>query len=172
MVANPMPNVVTPPPLAKVAKASKASKKKKETQGNQGQLDLKDTVRRLTAQRVSGYEDLDFAERALLYLMRKMSTSFPESAASFESAVAAAASSGPCVRLPRPRDGRMTVAKSSVASTKKVFPQVTLCQIFRWPHIVFHNDIRSVEGCGFRAAVKPSPEAVAAAWPRRAAIRA
>ncbi len=56
----------------------------------------------------------------------------------------------------RPKDGRMTVTKTSGGSTcKKVFPQILVCQVFRWPKIVFHNDIKSSETCQHPGAVKP-----------------
>ncbi len=56
----------------------------------------------------------------------------------------------------RPKDGRMTVTKTSGGSTcKKVFPQILVCQVFRWPQIVFHNDIKSSETCQHPGAVKP-----------------
>ena len=49
----------------------------------------------------------------------------------------------------------MTVTKTSGGSTcKKVFPQILVCQVFRWPQIVFHNDIKSSETCQHPGAVK------------------
>ncbi len=108
-----------------------------------------------------GFADRDFAERALLNLARKLWQAAADGGGDrleeWERAVAGRAPEC-CVRLARPRDGRMTVAKSSAASTKKVFPQIVICQMFRWPQIVFHNDIRSVPGCAHAAPVKPTQD--------------
>ena len=57
----------------------------------------------------------------------------------------------------RPKDGRMTVTKTCGGTTcKKVFPQILICQLFRWPHIVFHHDIKSSENCLHPGSVKPA----------------
>ena len=60
-----------------------------------------------------------------------------------------------CVCITRPKDGRLTIARPDHNSTKKVFPQVLLCQAFRWPYIFFHSDIKSAENCKYQTVIKP-----------------
>jgi hypothetical protein len=61
-----------------------------------------------------------------------------------------------CVCVSRPKDGRMTVTKATGSTgCKKVFPQIFVCQVFRWPHIVFHHDIKSSSHCRHPGAIKP-----------------
>ena len=100
------------------------------------------------------FGDVDFAERALLNLARKVSSDRPSSGmADWVTAVSCRDPTTPCVPVSRPKDGRsvvdyktliiqsrkiprfrMTVAKSVAGGggTKKVFPQIIICQIFRW----------------------------------------
>ncbi len=131
---------------------------------------MKAYVSRLLSRKSGGFADADFAERALLNLSRRLSQSDGLLEA-WEAAVSGGVPGVPghpsCVCIARPKDGRMTVARaggstSSSSSTKKVFPQIVVCQIFRWPHIVFHSDIRSTSGCANPAAVKPTPAEEAA----------
>ena len=60
-----------------------------------------------------------------------------------------------CVCITRPKDGRLTIARPDHNSTKKVFPQVLLCQAFRWPYIFFHSDIKSADNCKYQTVIKP-----------------
>jgi hypothetical protein len=118
---------------------------------------IREAVVHLLTFKNDGFADVEFAERALLNLARKVSSDKPTNGmADWETCVREKSVRTPCVAVVRPKDGRMTVAKSSVAGTKKVFPQIIICQTFRWPNIVFHNDIRSsTEHCAFSSAVKP-----------------
>ena len=62
-----------------------------------------------------------------------------------------------CVCVPRPKDGRMTITKvTGSTGCKKVFPQIFVCQVFRWPNIVFHHDIKSSNYCQNPGVIKPS----------------
>lgn len=148
--------------LSSAAKGGKASRKRKSAPGGEGQQGnrkqtealVRDFVSRVLQLQHDRFQDRDFAERALLNLARKVCQTQEGGLERWESAITGASSS--CVCLPRPRDGRMTVAKSGSASTKKVFPQIVVCQVFRWPQIVFHNDIRSTANCSCPAAVKPA----------------
>ena len=50
----------------------------------------------------------------------------------------------------------MTITKATGnAGCKKVFPQIFVCQVFRWPNIVFHHDIKSSSHCQNPGVIKP-----------------
>lgn len=50
----------------------------------------------------------------------------------------------------------MTITKATGNSgCKKVFPQIFVCQVFRWPNIVFHHDIKSSVFCAHPGVIKP-----------------
>lgn len=50
----------------------------------------------------------------------------------------------------------MTITRAtSNAGCKKVFPQILVCQVFRWPQIVFHHDIKSSNSCQNPGVIKP-----------------
>ena len=118
---------------------------------------VREAVLNLLNFKAEQFGDVDFAERALLNLARKVSSDRPSSGmADWLAAVSCRDPSTPCVPVSRPKDGRlvclgaliyfsrlifistiyfrMTVAKSvgSGGGTKKVFPQIIICQIFRW----------------------------------------
>ena len=42
-------------------------------------------------------------------------------------------------------------------SSLQVFPQIFVCQVFRWPQIVFHHDIKSSSHCQNPGVIKPGP---------------
>ena len=51
----------------------------------------------------------------------------------------------------------MTITKvAGNTGCKKVFPQIFVCQVFRWPNIVFHHDIKSSSFCQNPGVIKPS----------------
>lgn len=128
--------------------------------GNQGSK-IKNYVLQLLESRKDGFPDRDFAERALSNLARKLSSQ-PLMMAEWLKAIQTGDSNTDCVKVTRPKDGRMTVSKAPGNSgCKKVFPQILVCQVFRWPHIVFHHDIKSTEGCGTPASIKPAGAALA-----------
>ena len=100
----------------------------------------------------------DFAEQLLMNLSRKIFDDESKIAA-FEMAIAEKSETSPCILLPRPKNGRITISKSGVNTSKKVFPQILLCQTFRWPNIIFYNDIRSkADVCESPCAIKPAEE--------------
>ena len=56
----------------------------------------------------------------------------------------------------------MTITKATGSTgCKKVFPQIFVCQVFRWPNIVFHHDIKSSNFCQNPGVIKPSSNATA-----------
>ena len=106
------------------------------------------------------FSDLEFGRRVILHLARKLSSSpSPSLLQVWQSVIENGEDQGrigPCVPISRPRDGRLTVTKSANSnSSKKIFPQITLCQLFRWPQVVFHNDIKSDVQCSLAGPVKP-----------------
>ncbi len=159
------------PPQPAAKKSSKSARKRKSTEPSSAAVSagvsqqqqpavrhksVREAVLHLLSYKAEEFTDVEFAERALLNLARKVSSDRPEDGmADWERCVRQGDASTPCVAVVRPKDGRMTVAKPNVAGTKKVFPQIIVCQTFRWPSIVFHNDIASTEQCSFASAVKP-----------------
>ena len=126
---------------------------------------LKDLVGRLLLSTLDAYTDKDFGEKTLMNLARKLSTagsiSTPDEVSVlqvWENAIKQKDANSGCVCIQRPREGRITVTKSGTGNSgsKKVFPQIVLCQMFRFPNIVFHHDIKSSEHCQNSAAVKPN----------------
>ncbi len=130
-----------PPPREQKTRKSGASQRRATTAtttnvlGQQHQQ-LKDVAGSILARyKQPGFADRDFAERALLNLARKLAASSncdPKACLERLEKILASGekeSTDSCACIARPRDGRMTVAKSSAASTKKVFPQVVLCQV-------------------------------------------
>ena len=125
---------------------------------------LKDLVGRLLLCSLDAFPDKDFGEKTLMNLARKLSTGHtskmedPLSLQIWEKAIQQKDAKSGCVCIQRPREGRITVTKSGSGNSgsKKVFPQIVLCQMFRFPNVVFHHDIKSSEHCQNPAAVKPS----------------
>ena len=125
---------------------------------------LKDLVGRLLLCSLDAFSDKDFGEKTLMNLARKLSTvsgsktEEPANLQIWEKAIQQKDAKSGCVCIQRPREGRITVTKSGSGNSgsKKVFPQIVLCQMFRFPNIVFHHDIKSSEHCQNPAAVKPS----------------
>jgi len=114
-------------------KAQKVRKKpgpkpgnKRASSTNAAKEELKSYVATLVAESLCPeFKDKDFAERALMNLGRRLvvQEQSDQVLSRFKRAAGGNSEAG-CVIIPRPRDGRLTVAKSNVASTKKVFPQV------------------------------------------------
>ena len=121
---------------------------------------LKDLVSRLLVLTLDEFVDKDFGEKTLMNLARKLSTTNTEEPVlqTWQNAIENKDLDSGCVCIPRPREGRITVTKSGTGNSgsKKVFPQIVLCQMFRFPNIVFHHDIKSSEYCQTPAAVKPN----------------
>ena len=126
---------------------------------------LKDLVGRLLSCTLDAFTDKDFGEKTLMNLARKLSSSNISSSGEngsvlqiWENAIQQKNAQSGCVCISRPREGRITVTKSGANSSgsKKVFPQIVLCQMFRFPNIVFHHDIKSSDYCQNPAAVKPN----------------
>ena len=125
---------------------------------------LKDLVARLLLCTLDAYTDKDFGEKTLMNLARKLSTATISTNEDipvllvWEKAIKQKDFKSGCVCIQRPREGRITVTKSGTGNSgsKKVFPQIVLCQMFRFPNIVFHHDIKSSENCQNPAAVKPN----------------
>lgn len=112
-------------------------------------------VRELLERKNDGFLDVDFAERALSNLARKIAgqTSVMDE---WRRAIYESDSNSGCVCVVRPKDGRMTITKATGnAGCKKVFPQIFVCQVFRWPNIVFHHDIKSSSVCSYPGVIKP-----------------
>ena len=163
---NPMPLLPTEPIPQTSLKAekkktpTKAGKKKESSSpGAPGQVPFKkipEYVQKLMQKRHPGFQDREFAERALSNLARKLASQ----AAVLDEwvrAVEEADSFSGCVCVIRPKDGRMTITKATGnAGCKKVFPQIFVCQLFRWPQIVFHHDIKSSSHCMHPRVIKPS----------------
>ena len=125
---------------------------------------LKNLVGRLLSSTLDAFTDKDFGEKTLMNLARKLSSASistnEESPVlqTWENAIARKEFRSGCVCIQRPREGRITVTKSGTGNSgsKKVFPQIVLCQMFRFPNIVFHHDIKSSEYCQNPSAVKPN----------------
>ncbi|TRY63676.1 hypothetical protein TCAL_16560 [Tigriopus californicus] len=147
------PMGLTPPPANNAETLDKAHT---PTQNKEQQM--REFVMRLLGCQSDEFQDAEFAERALLNLTRKVfqTDGLPEQ---WAQVVRNQASDSTCVSVGRPKDGRMTVQKPGNGGTKKVFPQIILCQTFRWPNIVFHNDIKSTVQCQYPALIKPPEEA-------------
>ncbi len=112
-------------------------------------------VKSLLVKHHEGYSDVDFAERALSNLARKIANQGPV-IHEWKRAILEADRQSGCVCVSRPKDGRMTITKATgSAGCKKVFPQIFVCQVFRWPKIVFHHDIRSSNWCQHPRVIKP-----------------
>jgi hypothetical protein len=125
---------------------------------------LKDLVARLLVCTLDAYTDKDFGEKTLMNLARKLSAASISTNEDisvlqvWEKAIKQKDFKTGCVCIQRPREGRITVTKSGTGNSgsKKVFPQIVLCQMFRFPNIVFHHDIKSSDLCQNPAAVKPN----------------
>ena len=134
------------------------------TQGGNTFPKLKDLVGRLLSYTLDAYTDKDFGEKTLMNLARKLSATSTVTNEdttvlnTWEYAIKQKTLQSGCVCIQRPREGRITVTKSGTGSSgsKKVFPQIVLCQMFRFPNIVFHHDIKSSEHCQNPSAVKPN----------------
>ena len=159
---NPMPLLPTEPipqTSLKGEKKKTPTKAKKKEQSPSGQVPFKkipEYVQKLLQKRHPGFQDKEFAERALSNLARKLASQ----AAVLDEwvrAVEHADQFSGCVCVIRPKDGRMTITKATGnAGCKKVFPQIFVCQLFRWPQIVFHHDIKSSSHCQHPGVIKPS----------------
>ena len=145
----PQPVIQVPPPLHLQQKKVPNSAPRKRRSGGESAAQIKENhlkeyVRRLLDQQQESFADAEFAEKALLNLARKVAaTGGQEVLKTWEDAVVLRDPNLGCVTVTRPKDGRLTVPKPG-SGTKKVFPQIIVCQAFRWPQIVFHNDIRSL----------------------------
>ena len=164
-------SVSGPPPVTAAASSDKttspsASSKKKSKKkstatspANSNVIPFKkvpEYVQRMLHFKHDEFNDVDFAERALLCLARKISNQAPV-VEEWVRSVQARDETNDCICVARPKDGRMTISKATGgnAGCKKVFPQIFVCQVFRWPNIVFHNDIKSASHCKYPGAIKP-----------------
>ena len=134
-----MPLLPTEPiPQTSLKTEKKKSSKKKDPSVPSGQVPFKkipEYVQKLLESRHLGFLDKEFAERALSNLVRKLASQALVLDEWVRAVVQADPFSG-CVCVIRPKDGRMTITKATGnAGCKKVFPQIFVCQLFRWPHI-------------------------------------
>ncbi|GAU94251.1 hypothetical protein RvY_06062 [Ramazzottius varieornatus] len=67
--------------------------------------------------------------------------------AELEVALSSQSADSACVTLPRTVDGRLQIA------SRKAFPHLIYCRIFRYPDLISHNQIQSIDKCqwGFHA---------------------
>ena len=165
---NPMPLLPTEPlPInpqllatsEKKKTATKQTKRKSsESATSPGSFPFKkipEYVHHLLEQKNEAFTDVEFAERALSNLARKLASQTlvmeEWTRAIYEKDIYSG-----CVCVPRPKDGRMTITKATgSAGCKKVFPQILVCQLFRFPNIVFHHDIKSSAFCQHPGVIKP-----------------
>jgi len=142
-------------------RAAGSSAKKSKAPSAANKVDIKAIVTDLIATAVHAeYADLEFADRALMNLARRLAakTDAEEELDRWRRCSSGDQTVG-CITITRPKDGRLTVAKSSATSTKKVFPQILAVQLFRWPRVFFHSDVRSdVTRCRHSAVIKPNAE--------------
>lgn len=136
------------------AKHQQQGKNKRSPAGTPSKK-IPEYVRELLERKHPGFLDVDFAERALSNLARKIAgqTSVMDE---WRRAIYESDTNSGCVCVVRPKDGRMTITKATGnAGCKKVFPQIFVCQVFRWPNIVFHHDIKSSSVCSYPGVIKP-----------------
>ena len=164
LTQNPMPLLPTEPiPQTNLKgekkKTSPTKKPKKEVPI--GQVPFKkipEYVHKLLEKRHPDFHDKDFAERALSNLARKLASQASILDEWLRGIYQSDPNSG-CAPILRPKDGRMTITKATGnAGCKKVFPQIFVCQLFRWPQIVFHHDIKSSNYCQHPGVIKPNSE--------------
>ena len=164
LTQNPMPLLPTEPiPQTNLKgekkKTSPTKKPKKEVPI--GQVPFKkipEYVHKLLEKRHPDFHDKDFAERALSNLARKLASQALILDEWLRGIYQSDPNSG-CAPILRPKDGRMTITKATGnAGCKKVFPQIFVCQLFRWPQIVFHHDIKSSNYCQHPGVIKPNSE--------------
>ena len=164
---NPKSSSAMPPAAKSESKKRTPTKSKRNppNQGSPGQVPHKmipEYVHKLLEKRKEAFTDKEFAERALSNLARKLASQ-ANVLDEWLRAITHEDVNSSCVCVPRPKDGRMTITKAtSNAGCKKVFPQIFVCQVFRFPQIVFHNDIKSADHCLNPGLIKPPPNAATA----------
>ena len=161
----PLPNMnPKPSPKSESKKKTPTKSKRNSNQGSPGQVPHKmipEYVHKLLEKRKEAFTDKEFAERALSNLARKLASQ-ANVLDEWLRAITHEDINSSCVCVPRPKDGRMTITKAtSNAGCKKVFPQIFVCQVFRFPQIVFHNDIKSADHCLNPGLIKPPNAATA-----------
>ena len=165
LTQNPMPLLPTEP-IPQAQANLKGEKKKTPTKKQKkevpiGQVPFKkipEYVQKLLEKRHPAFQDKDFAERALSNLARKLANQASVLDEWLRGIYQSDPNSG-CAPILRPKDGRMTITKATGnAGCKKVFPQIFVCQLFRWPQIVFHHDIKSSNYCQHPGVIKPNSE--------------
>ena len=160
LTQNPMPLLPTEPlPIQSTKKTTPTKKAKKEVISPKLPFKkIPEYVHRLLEYRHPGFQDKDFAERALSNLARKLASQ-ASVLDEWSRAISQSDPNSGCVCVTRPKDGRMTITKATGnAGCKKVFPQIFVCQLFRWPQIVFHHDIKSSQHCLHPGVIKPNSD--------------
>ncbi|KAG9510429.1 Mothers against decapentaplegic-like 3 [Fragariocoptes setiger] len=81
-------------------------------------------------------------EKAVKGLARRLKKNL-DSLEDLERAIISQDPYSPCVTIPRSLDGRLQV------SQRKCLPHIVYCQIWRWPDITSHQQIRGIESCSY-----------------------
>lgn len=86
----------------------------------------------------------DWAERAIKSLVRKLKKSQAHQLKELDKAVTTKGQQPTgCILIPRSLDGRLQIAH------KKVIPHVAYCRIWRWPNLLYPQELKAIETCEY-----------------------